>query len=94
VRPRSEVFCTHVYNSQTQTLLSTRAYHVETNYAELKEEVFNEDPEMSEQPVEKLELMRRLEARKQDITQVNGETCECKFCLKERERLAKCSITS
>jgi hypothetical protein len=23
-----------------------------------------------------------------------GETCECKFCLKERERLAKCSITS
>lgn len=48
--------------------LSTDA---ETNYAELKEEIFKEDPELSEQPIEKIEMLRRLEARKQDVTQIN-----------------------
>lgn len=49
-------------------VLSTDA---ETNYAELKEEIFKEDPELTEVSIEKIELMRRLEERKQEVTQVN-----------------------
>lgn len=49
-------------------VLSTDA---ETNYAEMKESIFSEDPELTETPVEKIDLMRRLEERKQEVTQVN-----------------------